>query len=50
MAVKSLTFEGELAFLNDIQYPPYDFAGDYDEFFRNIIDYYNSKCESRQSF
>ncbi|SCJ20328.1 phage minor structural protein%2C N-terminal region [uncultured Clostridium sp.] len=47
---KTLTFEGELAFLNDIQYPPYDFAGDYDEFFRNIIDYYNSKCDQDNRF
>lgn len=39
-----LTFEGELAFLNDIQFPPYDFKGTPEELFENVLNYYNSKC------
>lgn len=42
---KKVVFEGELTYLNNILFPPYSFAGDYDEYFRNFIDYYNSKVE-----
>lgn len=41
---KLLTFEGELAYLNDIQYPPYSFSGSPEEFFENILNYYNANC------
>lgn len=47
---KELTFEGELAFLNDIQYPPYNFEGDYGDLFKNVINYYNSKCDEDKRF
>lgn len=47
---KELTFEGELAFLNDIQYPPFEFTGDYVDLFKNVIDYYNSKCDKDKQF
>ena len=43
---KELTFEGELALLNDVMYPPYDFAGTPAELLTNVINYYNSKCSS----
>lgn len=39
-----LTFEGELAFLNDIQFPPYEFKGSPEELFEDVLNYYNSKC------
>ena len=42
---KKVIFEGELTYLNNVLYPPYSFAGDYDEYFRNFIDYYNSKVD-----
>ncbi len=42
---KKVVFEGELTYLNNILFPPYSFAGDYDEYFRNFIDYYSSKVE-----
>lgn len=42
----TLTFEGEMALLNDVQYPPYEFSGTIAELFTNVIDYYNSKCSS----
>lgn len=46
---KSLTFEGELAYLNDIVYPPYNFSGDIPDFMAEVVGYYNSKCsEGRQ--
>lgn len=41
---KELTFEGELALLNDVMYPPYDFTGSPAELLTNVINYYNSKC------
>lgn len=41
---KELTFEGELAYLNDVQYPPFSFSGSPEELFTDILDYYNSKC------
>lgn len=43
---KELTFEGELALLNDVMYPPYDFTGSPAELLTNVINYYNSKCSS----
>lgn len=43
---KELTFEGELALLNDVMYPPYDFTGSPVELLTNVINYYNSKCSS----
>lgn len=43
---KELSFEGELALLNDVMYPPYDFAGTPAELLTNVINYYNSKCSS----
>ena len=43
---KSLVFEGELALLNDVLYPPYAFSGTIAEFLTNIINYYNSKCST----
>lgn len=42
---KKVIFEGELTYLNNVLYPPYSFAGDYDEYFRNFINYYNSKVD-----
>ena len=47
---KELTFEGELAFLNDIQYPPYEFEGDYGDLFKDVLNYYNSKCDKDKRF
>lgn len=47
---KELTFEGELAFLNDIQYPPYEFEGDYGDLFKDVLNYYNSKCDKNKRF
>ena len=47
---KELTFEGELAFLNDIQYPPYEFEGDYGDLFKEVLKYYNSKCDKDKKF
>ena len=47
---KELTFEGELAFLNDIQYPPYEFEGDYGDLFKDVLNYYNSKCDKDKKF
>lgn len=47
---KELTFEGELAFLNDIQYPPYEFEGDYGDLFKDVLKYYNSKCDKDKKF
>lgn len=47
---KTLTFEGELAYLNDVQFPPFAFEGDYPDLFKRIIDYYNSKCDSDKQF
>lgn len=41
---KELTFEGELAYLNDVQYPPFSFSGSPEELFTSVLDYYNSKC------
>lgn len=41
---KELTFEGELAYLNDVQYPPFSFSGSPGELFTSVLDYYNSKC------
>lgn len=43
---KSLVFEGELALLNDVLYPPYAFSGTIAEFLTNIVNYYNSKCST----
>lgn len=43
---KELTFEGELALLNDVMYPPYDFTGTPAELLTNVINCYNSKCSS----
>lgn len=39
-----LTFEGELAYLNDIQYPPYIYKGSVEGFFSDILNYYNQHC------
>ena len=39
------TFEGELAYLNDIQYPPYEFNGDIPELLKDVLDYYNANCD-----
>lgn len=47
---KKLSFESELAYLNDIQYLPYEYTGDYDELFKKIINYYNSKCSKDKQF
>lgn len=41
---KELKFEGELAYLNDVQYPPFSFSGSPEELFTSVLDYYNSKC------
>lgn len=43
---KSLVFEGELALLNDVLYPPYTFSGTIAEFLTNVVNYYNSKCST----
>ena len=43
---KKLVFEGEMALLNDVLYPPYDFSGSIAEFLTNVINYYNSKCST----
>lgn len=41
---KKLKFEGELAYLNDVLFPPYSFSGSPEEFFENVLNYYNSHC------
>lgn len=43
---KKLVFEGEMALLNDVLYPPYEFSGSIAEFLTNVINYYNSKCST----
>lgn len=43
---KKLIFEGEMALLNDVLYPPYEFSGSIAEFLTNVINYYNSKCST----
>lgn len=44
-----MTFEGDMAMLNDIVYPPYTFTGDIPEFFNNVLTFYNGRVhESRQ--
>ena len=47
---KKMKFEGELAYLNDIQFPPFEFKGDYPDLFKKIINYYNSKCDDDKTF
>ncbi len=44
---KSVVCEGELAFLNDIQYPPHDYSKNgikMGEYFKKLIEYYASEC------
>ena len=41
---KELKFEGELAYLNDVQYPPFYFQGSPEELLTSVLDYYNDKC------
>lgn len=43
---KKLVFEGEMALLNDVLYPPYEFSGSIAEFLTNVINYYNTKCST----
>ena len=43
---KKLIFEVEMALLNDVLYPPYEFSGSIAEFLTNVINYYNSKCST----
>lgn len=44
---KAVTCEGELAFLNDIQYEPHDYSKNgikMGEYFKKLVEYYASEC------
>lgn len=45
---KNLICEGELSFLNDVQYPPYDYSDGITitTYLQNLLNYYNSRCSS----
>lgn len=48
---KAVTCEGELAFLNDIQYPPHDYSKKgikMGEYFKLLIKHYNATCSSER--
>jgi hypothetical protein len=45
---KQLEFVGEMSYLNDIMYPPYEFSGDIPAFFNDVLEYYNSKCSANR--
>lgn len=42
----SYTFEGELAYLNDIQYPPYEHQDSINRLLDDVLSYYNSHCSN----
>lgn len=46
---KTIFAEGELTFLNDVPYPPYDLSGGgitIQQYLRNLLTYYNNNCSS----
>lgn len=46
---KTIFAEGELAFLNDVPYPPYDLSGGgitIQQYLKNLLTYYNNNCSS----
>ena len=49
---KSVTCEGELAFLNDIQYEPHDYSKKgikMGEYFKKLIEHYSSECTKERT-
>lgn len=47
---KKITVEGITAYLLDSVYRPFDFEGDVDEFFEDIVNNHNSQVEERKQF
>jgi len=43
-----MTFEGDMAMLNDVVYPPYSYSGNVSEFFMNILNFYNARVEEKK--
>lgn len=41
---KNMIFEGEMAYLNDVQYPPYEYSGTIAGLLQQVLEYYNSHC------
>lgn len=45
---KSVSCEGNLAYLLDVQYPPYIHTGSPKEFLKDLLDYYNGRVTDKQ--
>ncbi len=45
---KTVTCEGSLAYLLDVQYPPYVHTGSVAVFLKDLLDYYNSRVSEKQ--
>lgn len=45
---KSMECEGVMAYLLDVQYPPYSHSGNIEEFLKMLLDYYNNHVTEKQ--